>query len=312
MAFRYAGVKLTGLKELKGAFKGETAVVGCSGTTFARYNDDLPPRAWKRFAVNEGIRKMADYADFWVMSDDPIVFEYMEFIRPQVTCLVMKQATRLAKHLRGGKAIYTVDSMRDPKDYGNGFQFFSRGTVLIGAIEMARYLGFERFFVFGCDCYRTKTSYYYDDRKPPKLSETKVIPHDRARETPPNVQLYVTPLLKKMINRLEMVAPLWKGIKLYCVDSEYSQQTVMEKITIDDFRRMITEEETDKAPEEKTPALKEEKKNNVKRRAKKKPANSRGEPDLDLHRPADPSAIEGLFGQPGKPESGNHEGTSSD
>lgn len=242
MTYRFGGVELSGINKFKGKHKGETAVICCSGTTFENYDNDLLPPHWTRFAVNEAIRKTSKYADFWVLSDNPIIFEYKEFCRKDLKCLVMRQATHQTKHLPS-KHIFTVDSMAEPKNFGNGYQFYSRGTVMIGAIEMARFMGFTRFFCFGLDCFRTADQYYYDRRRPAKFTENKVDQREMVRSgVPTNVQIYVTSLLRKMINRMELGAPLWREVEIYCVDSPLSQQTVVPKMTLDGLKALIKKE----------------------------------------------------------------------
>ena len=84
----------------------------------------------------------------------------------------MHQAANFIHNRSKAPDIYTMNSMPlPPKDYNNGYEFFSRGTVMIGAIEMARYMGIKEFYIFGLDCYRTEKDYYYDGRTPEHTSE---------------------------------------------------------------------------------------------------------------------------------------------
>lgn len=251
MVFRYSGTKLTGINDLKNKHMDQNSVIiGCSGTTFADFKD-IAPDDIPRIAVNEAIRKMQN-ASYWVLSDIEIVIRYAEFCPSQTTILAMRDATKIIKKYCTENRIYTVDSMREAKKYDNGYQFFSRGTVLIGAIEMARWMGFNKMFVFGLDCYRTKDSYYYDGRKPANASEHKCIPKEYVKNSPPSHGMWVTSRLRKMINKLHDVdsAGIWSEIDVYCVGSPYSQQETIPKLSLSEFKGMIEDCERENAPED--------------------------------------------------------------
>jgi len=244
---RYAGTKLTGLSGLKKKLKGmpvKTAIITCSGTSFKGYDDSWAPKSWPRFAVNETIKEMQG-ADYWVLADSEIAHQYSKHCPEETTVLAMRQATTLVGHRKRylqNHVVYSVDSMNNVKQrWDNGYQFFSRGTVMIGAIEMARWLGFTRFFVFGLDCFRTKAGYYYDGRKPQHASEWKTIEIERVRGQHKNGDIWVTSRLKRMIQKLDEVkgAGLWNDIEVYCVNSPDSQQTVVPKMTVEEFKAKV-------------------------------------------------------------------------
>ena len=259
MIYRHAGVKLTGIENLKGSREGETALVLCSGTSLKTYDDTIAPAEWSRFAINEGLSKIPNTADFWVLSDDPIVLEYSRFVEPVTTVLAMHQATeRIGKFCKTAKEIRTVESMAKIRNYDNGFEFFSRGTVMIGAIEMARYMGFKRFFVFGCDCYRKLNEYYHDGRNPVPLSEKNFDERQLVRTEealPREDKPYVTARLRRMIEKLDDVVAsgLWDDIELFCVNSPYSQQNAMPKISMDEFREIVRSEAEPPSAEDSEP-----------------------------------------------------------
>jgi hypothetical protein len=197
------------------------------------------PKSWKRFAVNEAIRGLGDKADYWVLSDEEIVHEYAGICPRSTTILAMNRSTRIIHRRCKDNKIYTVESTAKTKNYDNGFEFFSRGTVMIGAIEMARYMGINKFFVFGLDCFRLKNQYYYDKRKPISFTENNVTEHHRVRMAlPPHVRIWVTPKLKKMILKLKETVDsrLWEDVEVWCVDSPYSQQTSIPKMTLEEFQ----------------------------------------------------------------------------
>jgi hypothetical protein len=261
--YEYQGQKLTGIVNLKNKFPGQTAIMCCSGTTFLNYDDRIAPRSWKRFAINETIRYFSPAGfptlrnkklpavgggtkpDFWVLSDDPIVHEYGEFCTEDTTVLCMHQATRIVRRGCKAKTIYTVESMPKPGRYENGYQFFSRGTVLIGAIEMARWMGFTRFFVFGLDCYRLKDQYYYDGRTPGTASELHIAPSNRITSgMPPGIRGYIMPRQKMMVTRLQDVSAsgLWKGLDMWCVGSPWSRQQTIPKMEWETFKGIADKE----------------------------------------------------------------------
>lgn len=245
MTYEFQGKKLTGIGKLRGALRGKPVALCCSGTTLADYDDARVPVGWARIAINEAIRKLGDRADYWVLSDDPIVLEYAALCPERTTVLAMHNATRIARrHLRR-HTIYTVNSMPKVGNYDNPYEFFSRGTVLIGAIEMARYMGAERFFIFGLDCYSLRDRYYYDGRTPPALSEKKRDSVTRVRHgLPPDVHIYVTARLRNMIKRLGEVKAkgLWRGVEIRCVGSPHSQQQAIEKMSWEDFDKLVGSE----------------------------------------------------------------------
>lgn len=238
--YRYAGHELTGIADLKGTHAGTPAVICCSGTTLGRYDDSIPPCEWIRVGVNEGLVKLGA-PTYWVLADDPIVHEYAAKCPKETKILAMQQATLIVgKHCRE-HWIRTVESMSEAKDFDNGHQFFSRGTVLIGAIEMLRYMGVTQFYVFGLDCYRLEKQYYYDGRKPIPLSEKHFTGSHKVRDGVLPA-IYVTDRLKWAIDRLSFArkAGLWDSIDIRCVDSPRSQQTAIAKMTIEEFRAVAT------------------------------------------------------------------------
>lgn len=258
--YRHGSTVLSGIKQFKGKHKNRTAIIGCSGTTFAEYDDSWGPNQWARVAVNESIRKMQN-ADWWVCSDRQILIEYGKLCPKETEILCMHEGTEIVhKRAPQAAAIHTVESMRKPADYDNGFEFFSRGTVLIGAVEMLRYMGFNRFFVFGSDCYRLADQYYYDGRQPIPLSEKSF--DRRIREhhgLPTDVRIFITPRLRLMIDKLNVAKTLWDkaGIEIYCVNSPYSRQQAMPLMSREDFLKLIAAEK--KARGQRKRATKEEK-----------------------------------------------------
>jgi hypothetical protein len=249
--YRYGGMKLSGINDLKGKHAGGTAVMCCSGVTFKDYDDKKIPKDWIRFSINETIRKLGGDTRYWVISDDPILSEYHDYCPANVNVLAMRQATRIAGKVLPKNRVWTVDSMADPADYDNGYQFYSRGTVLIGAIEMARWMGINRFFCFGLDCYcgSMDSDYYYDGRRPQHASEHQRLHKEQVKDSPPDLRIWVTHRLRKMIEKLNAVraAGLWDGIEIHCVGSPSSQQNAIEKISDKDFDKLVSSETTKKS-----------------------------------------------------------------
>lgn len=238
---RIGDLEFTGIEDLKGLYPESTAVICCSGTTLKEYDDARVPASWPRFAVNEAIRKLGERASFWVLSDDPIVLEYGALCPATTKVLCMHEATKTIRRHVQASPIYTVQSVGRLSEVVDGYAFYSRGTVLIGAVEMARYMGFTRFFVFGLDCYRLRTEYYYDGRRPLVLSENTVHDLYKVRKgVPPEAKLYVTPRLKNMREKLDFArsSGLWDDIEIYCVGSPWSQQDAIPKLSWDEFERV--------------------------------------------------------------------------
>ncbi len=242
------GCEFTGIRKFKGKLSGKKAIICCSGTSLKTYVDHAHPEEWVRIAVNEGIRKISDTADFWVLSDKAIVDEYGDICEPHTTILAMHQSSKYT-HKFKVPDIYTTNSMPLPaKKHDNGYEFFSRGTVMIGAVEMARYMGINEFYVFGLDCYRTETDYYYDGRTPEHTTERN--PTGARKGWGYKEGVLVSDRLQRMIHVLDAVksSGLWDDIKIYCVNSPMSQQTAVPHMTLEELS------EIEKAPK-KFPSL---------------------------------------------------------
>lgn len=238
MVQRHAGVVLTGIEELKDSRVGESAVICGSGTTLRDMDPGLIPRKWPVVAINEAIGKLADRATYWVMSDTPIVNEYAHMCPDKVTILAMHDATSVIERVKPKNKVYTVESQAAAKQFDDGINFFSRGTVLIGAIEMLRYMGVKRFYCFGLDCYRTADSYYYDNRKPVTVSELKFSKKEEVcGDLPRGVRIWVTSRLRRMVTKLDEAkeSGIWSGVELFCVGSKFSQQTAIPKMSAQEF-----------------------------------------------------------------------------
>jgi len=245
---RFRGRPLTGLGDLRGTLDGEDVVIACSGPTFQAYDDTAVPAHVKRVAINETIKKFSEISrppGYWVFSDIPVVQDYHKFHDVLTTCLVMHEATvPVRKFVDRSAPVFTVNSMSKIREYDNPYQFFSRSTVLIGAVEMLRYMGVRRFFIFGADAFRTRRRYYYDaGRKPRYGTERRVESCDRVFFKGAPEPIYATPKLKKMVDQVARAAAsgLWDGLKLYCVASPYSQHTALEKISLEDAIGLMDE-----------------------------------------------------------------------
>lgn len=233
----FRGTALTGLEDVKDALAGRDIVITCSGPSFEAYDDQLIPSHVIRVAINETIAIFDDDnrpADYWVFSDQPIIEEYHKYHHKNTRLLVMHEATQTFRNYLPGADAHTVNSMARIQEYDNPYQFYSRGTVLIGAIEMLRYMGARRFFVFGCDFYRTQDAYYFDQEKQPRFAaEARLLDTERIQfeGLPDDVRLYATPNLRKMSDKMNRIkaAGLWDNLEAYCVASPWSQQNALEK-----------------------------------------------------------------------------------
>ncbi len=236
---QFRGQRLTGLADLKGTLEGKDVVIGCSGPTFSTYDDHEVPDHVIRVGLNEGIRKWTEDgkrpADYWVFSDTPILEEYSHLYQEGTKCLIMHEATQSWRRFIPKADVYTVNSMEEIREYDNPYQFFSRATVMIGAVEMLRYMGAKRFFIFGLDCFRTDKGYYFDGRTPIPNTEKRTLETERVRagDAPAGMRLFLTSKLRRMVDKLDKVkaSGLWDGIEVYCVSSPYSQQRALAKIT---------------------------------------------------------------------------------
>ncbi len=258
-------VKLTGIRSLKGTEKGRTAVIWCSGPTFSSYDDKEIPEDWVRFSINETIQCNWDgwcgrNPEYWVLSDLPVVGKFAKYCPKDTTILAMHRATETINSACPRNKIYTVNSMPDTdiKTFDNGYEFFSRRTVMIGAVEMARYMGFTRFFVFGLDLFRLPSKYYYDgkdaiwmgERRSPQqfMIRTPGVKHEGQR-------IYQTPNLRAarmMLHEVEK-AKLWSDIEIHVVGSPHSQQDTVPKMDRLTFDSILVDEATVVEEEKKRP-----------------------------------------------------------
>jgi hypothetical protein len=100
-------------------------------------------------------------------------------------------------------------------------------------------MGVKKFFIFGLDCFALRDRYYYDMRRPVPLSEKKIDHTTQVRhELPPHIRIFVTSRLKNMIKKLDEVknSKLWDDTEIHCVNSPYSQQTAIPKMTLEEFK----------------------------------------------------------------------------
>ena len=245
VVYRHGGKELSGIVEMRGTHKGRTAAICCSGTTLRDLDLNIIPEEWIKVGVNEGIRKLGAMADHWVLSDTPIVRQYSKICPSGVHILAMHQATLTIEAACPKNKVSTVESKMESRNFDNGYLFFSRGTVLIGAIEMLRYMGIRKIYIFGCDCFRKEgdDGYYYDGRKPPLTSERMTYPFERvtSKTVPHTERLYVTVRLKRMIIKLQEAkeSGLWDKMKIYAVNTPYSQQTAMPLIDLEEFAQHV-------------------------------------------------------------------------
>lgn len=256
--FHFRGTQLSGICELKDKYSGETAAIWCSGPTFADYDDALVPSHFQRFAINETIRTHADKADWWVLSDQPIVDHFSQYCPEHVKILAMHRSSVEIHRRARAKQIWTVNSKDDPRDYGNGYEFYSRRTVAIGAVEMARFMGFRRAFLFGLDLFRLRASYYYDGANAISMSERRsglqyVV---RGGLQHKGQRIYQTPALRAARDALARVRKfgLWDEIDVFCVGSPNSQQESVPKISLEEFRSIVERE----GEQEQEPAVSEQ------------------------------------------------------
>jgi len=252
--------KLTGICDLKDTKKGKTAVVWCSGPTFADYKDTEIPEDWERFSVNETIKR--DWSgwggrnpEYWVLSDIPVVEKFSRHCPPDSTILAMHRATETIVARCPQNKIYTVNSMPDThiKTFDNGYEFFSRRTVLIGAVEMARYMGFKRFFVFGLDLFRLPSKYYYDGKDAITMGERRSPEKFQVRGKENRYQgqrIYQTPNLRAARLMLGEVkkAGLWSDIDIHVVGSPISQQDTVPKMSKEEFENILMREKVTRPP----------------------------------------------------------------
>lgn len=250
-------IRLTGIRELKDTKQGKTAVIWCSGPTFSEYDDGKIPDDWSRFSINETIKRDWDgwhgrNPDYWVLSDLPVVQKFARHCPTDSTILAMHRATETITKVCPRNKIYTVNSMGEKdgvKDYGNGYEFFSRRTVMIGAVEMARYMGFKRFFVFGLDLFRLPSRYYYDGKDAIWMGERRS-PAQFMVRTPgarhEGQRIYQTPNLRAARMMLGQVRQcgLWSDIEIHVVGSPHSQQDAVTKMSYEKFNGILSEEKS--------------------------------------------------------------------
>ena len=252
--------RLTGICDLKDTKKGKTAVIWCSGPTFSSYKDTEIPEDWERFSVNETIKR--DWPgwggrnpEYWVLSDIPVVEKFFRHCPPESTILAMHRATETIVDRCPKNKIYTVNSMPDTqiKTFDNGYEFFSRRTVMIGAVEMARYMGFNRFFVFGLDLFRLPSKYYYDGKEAIWMGERRspekflIRGKDNRCE---GQRIYQTPNLRGARLMLWEVkkAGLWSDIDIHVVGSPISQQDTVPKMSKEAFEKILSKEKPVSVP----------------------------------------------------------------
>lgn len=236
----FKGNPLTGIEELEGTLEGRSAAIWASGPTFADYNDGLVPEDVVRVAINETVKSPPATPDFWVLSDTIIVEKFARYCPAETKVLAMHMASLSIDAHCGADEIFTVNSMPEPpEEYDNPFQFFSRKTVVIGAVEMLRFMGVKRFFFFGFDAFRTAKAYYFNGDNAFAMGEQRVGRQFQIMGKVHNgQQIFCTPNLsmgRNMVHRARKA--LWDpaGVELWNVNSPNSQQTAIANITWAEF-----------------------------------------------------------------------------
>jgi hypothetical protein len=250
--FRRSKTPLTGINDLKGKYAGKTAVFWCSGPTFATYDNARVPEDWVRFSINETIRTHGNQADFWVLSDQVIVDRFATMCPEDVWILAMHASTDTIAAKCPRNKVWTVNSMDEIKDFANGYEFFSRRTVLIGGVEMARYMGFTRFFVFGLDLFRLRRSYYYDGAEAIAMADRGAKNEHMVRtlNRHEGQRIYQSPHLRQARLTLESTAmrKLWAGLDIHVVGSPLSCQSAVPKMSWEDFDKEAASDKKARKP----------------------------------------------------------------
>ena len=224
MSVRFGKVKLTGIGDLEGVHTGDAAVLLCDGPTLDDYDDRVPPRHWRRFAIAGAIERVRERADYWVVSDVQDVERYAPACPRSVKILAMHEATTVIHQACPGFRIRTVNSMSEPREYGNGYEFYSRGTLVIGCVEMARYMGIRKAFVFGLDLFDPP-----EDEKPWTFDPQR--PH-RGR-----YRGAVAAKHRRAVEKLRAArdSELWDGLELHAVGSPLSPQDAIPALSWEQF-----------------------------------------------------------------------------
>lgn len=235
---RYAGCRLTGLGALENRHAGAMALVTAAGPSLADFDHarlTLGDRVI--VAVAGAIRYWHDahlVPDYWIVSDAPIVEEYYGLVPPETTIIAFQQAVRPMEERNKDvcQLLYTAQTMNEACDYGNPYQFYSRGTVLIAALLAARYMGIKTVYVLGFDCYRTKEMYHFDGRVHPDRTENTL--NDRERAAPGR---WITTKLKRMIDKSKQAAQagLFDDIHVTVVNRRSHQQAFKRMIDLEEF-----------------------------------------------------------------------------
>jgi hypothetical protein len=275
--YKWRNCFLNGMVELKDKHKGGSCVVWCSGPSFAEYDDSLVPDSWPRFSINETIQLNFEgykgrIPEYWVLSDLPIVGKYASHCPKETSIISTHRASETIREECPSNKVHCILAQPEPiQDYSDGFQVFSRRTVCIAAVEVARYMGISNVYVFGLDHFRLRSSYYYD-KTDANLINDRRCPHEFLVPGPERYKgerLYQTPSLRQGARMMDSVvrAGLWKSINVFNVNSPASRVFCLEKMTIEEFSEVAKKEEAPKKKKRGRPRKKrpeeEEKKETV-------------------------------------------------
>ena len=163
------GPGATALDDLRGAYRGRTAIVMGSGPSLARLpaNDE---RIYRHvlFAVNGAIEYLPR-ADFFCSSDSGIMDTEWRYTLRESSCRIVQSANREQWPLN---AVYGIPNSRgiwytrrtDMRDYDMSP---SRPDIILGtssahpAVHVALVLGCSRVYLVGCDCAYSGSAHHW-------------------------------------------------------------------------------------------------------------------------------------------------------
>lgn len=229
--------ELTGVGHLKDAAPShKRAIIFASGPTLSEVGEEDLKKMGRLpiFGINEVVRDFEP--DWWITSDQTSVTRYAKYVKTNTRVLTTHRACHwieaaLPEHVKGD-TLLSVLAAPQVQEYDNPFEFYSRRTTAIAAIEFLRYAGFKTIYVFGLDHFCTDSMYYYfgnDGMKRPKRTP-KVVQHYKGD------RVKVTPTLEAGAVALESAnEKLWDKIDVVIVNSPMAMIDGFEHLTKDEF-----------------------------------------------------------------------------
>ena len=198
----------------------------CPGPPLRDFDVDTIPKGMATMSTNLALTKHP-LSHYWVFTEMSHIGICSPHYDPNTTKMIIPEAWSGAS-LDGD--VYTMSSKHKPQGG-------------LWSIAIAAMLGFKNIYIFGLDCFREEDNYYFLDYiRPPKLTENRLIGHERIYGRA-GKRYYFTKGLRELTERIKEVLNSGIKINVYIVNSPWSKVDGVEHITTDEFKERARKEQ---------------------------------------------------------------------